>query len=61
MYSISLMLENISNDSGGEVVSSVMVIRDLKTITPEELKPVAEILSHLACEKEFMRKGARQS
>jgi hypothetical protein len=59
MYSISLMLENISNDSGGEVVSNVMVIRDLKTITPENLKPVVEILSHLACESQFIRKGTQ--
>ena len=59
MYAISLLIENLNNDSGGEVVSNVMVIRDLKTITPENLKPVVEILSHLACEKEFMRKGER--
>ena len=59
MYTISLLIENLNSDLGGEVVSNVMVISDLKAITPEELKPVVEILSQLACEKEFMRKGAR--
>lgn len=59
MYAISLMVEDMSRNIEGEVVSSVMVIRDLKAITPEELKPVVEILSQLACEKEFMRKEAR--
>ena len=59
MYAISLLIENLNNDSGGEVVSNVMVIRDLKTITPENLKPVVEILSHLACENQFIRKGTQ--
>lgn len=59
MYAISLLIENLNNDSGGKVVSNVMVIRDLKTITPENLKPVVEILSHLACESQFIRKGTQ--
>lgn len=59
MYAISLLIENLNNDSGGEVFSNVMVIRDLKTITPENLKPVVEILSHLACESQFIRKGTQ--
>ena len=59
MYMVSLLIENLNNDLDGETVSNVMVISDLKSITPENLKPVVEILSHLACEKEFMRKGAR--
>lgn len=56
MYAISLLIENLNNDLGGEVVSNVMVIRDLKAITPEELKPVVEILSHLACDSHFIKK-----
>ena len=59
MYTVSLTIEDMSRNIEGEVVSSVTLIRDLKTITPENLKPVVEILSQLACEKEFMRKGAR--
>lgn len=56
MYSVSLMVEDINKGLEGEVVSNVMVITDLQAITPEELKPVAEMLSQLACEKEFMRR-----
>lgn len=59
MYTISLLIENLNSDLGGEVVSNVMVISDLKSVTPENLKPVVEKLCYLACEKEFMRKGAR--
>ncbi len=59
MYLISLVIEDVNKGEDGEVISDVMVISDLKAITPEELKPVVEILSQLACEKEFMRKGAR--
>ena len=59
MYTISLLIENLNSDLGGEVVSNVTVIIDLKSITPENLKPVVENLCNLACEKEFMRKGAR--
>ena len=57
MYSVSLMVEDINKGLEGEVVSNVMVITDLQAITPEELKPVAEMLSHLACESQFIRKG----
>ena len=56
MYAISLTIEDMSRNIEGEVVSSVMVITDLKAITPEELKPVVEILSQLACDSHFMRK-----
>ena len=56
MYTISLTIEDMSRNIEGEVVSSVMVITDLKAITPEELKPVVEILSQLACDSHFMRK-----
>ena len=59
MYMVSLLIENLNNDLDGETVSNVMVISDLKSITPENLKPVVENLCNLACEKEFMRKGAR--
>ena len=59
MYSVSLMVEDINKGLEGEVVSNVMVITDLQAITPEELKPVAEILSHLACESQFIRKGTQ--
>ena len=55
MYSVSLMVEDINNGLEGEVVSNVMVITDLQAITPEELKPVAEMLSQLACESQFNR------
>ena len=61
MYAISLMVEDMSKSIEGEIVSNVMVITDFKSITPEELKPVAEKLCGLACESQFMRKGARQS
>ena len=44
MYAISLLIENLNNDSGGEVVSNVMVIRDLKTITPENLTSCGDTL-----------------
>lgn len=57
MYSVSLMVEDINKGLEGEVVSNVMVITDLQAITPEELKPVAEMLSQLACESQFIRKG----
>ena len=56
MYAVSLLIENLNNDLGGEVVSSVMVITDLKSITPEEIKPVSEKLCDLACDSHFMRK-----
>jgi hypothetical protein len=56
MYSVSLMVEDINKGLEGEVVSNVMVITDLQAITPEELKPVAEMLSQLACESQFMRR-----
>ena len=59
MYTISLLIENLNSDLGGEVVSNVTVITDLKSVTPENLKPVVENLRNLACEKEFMRKEAR--
>lgn len=59
MYSVSLMVEDINKGLEGEVVSNVMVITDLQAITPEELKPVAEILSQLACESQFIRKGTQ--
>jgi len=57
MYAVSLLIENLNNNLGGEVVSNVMVITDLKAITPEEIKPVAEKLCDLACDIHFMRKG----
>ena len=57
MYSVSLMVEDINKGLEGEVVTNVMVITDLQAITPEELKPVAEMLSQLACESQFIRKG----
>ena len=57
MYSVSLMVEDINKGLEGEVVSNVMVITDLQAITPEELKPVADMLSQLACESQFIRKG----
>ena len=57
MYSVSLMVEDINKGVEWVVVSNVMVITDLQAITPEELKPVAEMLSHLACESQFIRKG----
>ena len=56
MFAVSLMIEDMSRNIEGEVVSNVMVITDLKAITPEEIKPVVEILSQLACESQFMRK-----
>ena len=56
MYAISLTIEDMSRNIEGEVVSSVMVITDLKAITPEEIKPVAEKLCDLACDSHFMRK-----
>lgn len=59
MYMVSLIVEDMSKNIEGEVVSNVTVITDLKSITPENLKPVVENLCNLACEKEFMRKGAR--
>ena len=59
MYSVSLMVEDINKGLEGEVVSNVMVITDLQAITPEELKPVAEMLSQLACESQFMRRGTQ--
>lgn len=59
MYSVSLLIEDINKGLEGEVVSNVMVITDLQAITPEELKPVAEILSQLACESQFTRKEGR--
>ncbi len=57
MYSISIMIENLNSELGEEVVTNVMIIADLKAITPENLKPIMDELSQLACEKEFMRKG----
>ena len=59
MYMVSLIVEDMSKNIEGEVVSNVTVITDLKSVTPENLKPVVENLCYLACEKEFMRKGAR--
>ena len=59
MYLISLVIEDVNKGEDGEVISDVMVISDLKSVTPENLKPVVEKLCYLACEKEFMRKGAR--
>lgn len=59
MYSVSLLIEDINKESEGEVISNVMVITDLKAITFENLRPVAEELCKLACEKEFMRKDGR--
>ena len=57
MYTISLLIENLNSDLGGEVVSNVMVISDLKSVTPENLKPVVENLCDLAFESQFIRKG----
>lgn len=57
MFAVSLTIEDMSRNIEGEVVSSVMVITDLKAITPEEIKPVAEKLCDLACDSHFMRKG----
>lgn len=59
MYMVSLIVEDMSKNIEGEVVSNVTVITDLKSVTPENLKPVVENLCNLACEKEFMRKGTR--
>lgn len=56
MYAVSLLIENLNNDLGGEVVSNVIVITDLKAITPEEIKLVAEKLCNLACDSHFMRR-----
>lgn len=56
MYAVSLLVENLHHDFGGEVISNVMVITDLKAITPEDLKPVAEKLCDLACESPFIRR-----
>lgn len=56
MYAISLMVEDMSKSIEGEIVSNVMVITDLKSITPEEIKPVSEKLCDLACDSHFMRK-----
>ena len=47
MYMVSLLIENLNNDLDGETVSNVMVISDLKSITPENLKPVVENLCYL--------------
>ena len=51
MYMVSLIVEDMSKNIEGEVVSNVTVITDLKAITPENLKPVVENLCNLACEK----------
>ena len=59
MYMVSLIVEDMSKNIEGEVISNVMVITDLKSVSPENLKPVVENLCNLACEKELMRKGAR--
>ena len=59
MYMVSLIVEDMSKNIEGEVVSNVTVITDLKSVTPENLKPVVENLCYLACDSYFMRKGAR--
>ena len=59
MYLVSLMVEDINRNVGNEIVSNVGKVVEIKELSPENLKPVVEILSHLACEKEFMRKGER--
>lgn len=56
MYVISLTIEDMSRNIEGEVVSSVMVITDLKSMTPEEIKPVADKLCDLACDSHFIRR-----
>ena len=58
---LRVMIEDVNRDMGNEIISNVGKVIDIKELSPESLKPVVEILSHLACEKEFMRKGARQS
>ena len=58
---LRVMIEDVNRDMGNEIISNVGKVIDIKELSPENLKPVVEILSHLACEKEFMRKGARQS
>ena len=59
MYLISLMIEDVNRDMGNEIISNVGKVIDIKELSPENLKPVVENLCNLACEKEFMRKGAR--
>lgn len=56
MFLVSLMVEDINRDMGNEVVSNVGKVIDIKELSPENLKPVAEELCNLAFEKEFMRK-----
>ena len=56
MYMVSLIVEDMSKNIEGEVVSNVTVITDLKSVTPENLKPVVENLCNLACDSYFMRK-----
>ena len=56
MYMVSLIVEDMSKNIEGEVISNVMVITDLKSVTPENLKPVVENLCNLACDSYFMRK-----
>ena len=59
MYLISFMIEDINRDMGNEVISNVGKVVDIKELSPENLKPIMNELCKLACEKEFMRKGAR--
>lgn len=56
MYLVSLMVEDINRDMGNEVISNVGKVIDIKELSPEKLKPVAEELCNLAFEKESMRK-----
>ena len=56
---LKVMIEDVNRDMGNEIISNVGKVIDIKELSPENLKPVVEILSHLACEKEFMRKGER--
>ena len=59
MYIVTLMIEDMNRKVGSEVVSNVTLISDIKSMTPQELKPVVEKLSQLACQSQFMRKGIR--
>ena len=58
MYMVSLIVEDMSKNIEGEVVSNVTVITDLKSVTPENLIVYCREWEDVL-EKEFMRKGAR--
>ena len=55
MHLITLMIENMNSVVDGSMVSNVAVISDLKEVTAETLKPIAEKLCDLACERQFMK------